>query len=166
MTWKVTSSRAEECGHTADVICNKLPVCGHHVLMYVSGLRWPAEETPATGLLTACPDKEEPCCLVKVLELLIFSSTPSCGPPQRSCFKTFYTSPRTGPSDGNHIGQVYIVLSAKKASTGSRNDEHAADIHGKNVHLRNGRHRRMRGTVVLSVRDALGGNSLRIGKGK
>lgn len=57
---------------------------------------------------------EEACCLVKVLDLLIFSSSPSCGPPQSSCFMVFYIYHCRGPSDGNPSGYDFILQNVFK----------------------------------------------------
>lgn len=86
--------------------------------------------------LCCCTDREEACCLVKVLDLLIFSSPPSCGPPQSSCFRIFYISHCLGPSDGNHSGQVFILLTDEKASTGYRNYQRGAKIPRENAAAR------------------------------
>lgn len=62
-------------------------------------------------------DRGEPCCLVKVLDVLKFSSTPPCGPPQGSSFKIFQISRCPGLSDGYHIGHFFIWLTNEKSPT-------------------------------------------------
>lgn len=62
-------------------------------------------------------DRGEPCCLVKVLDILKFSSTPPCGPPQGSSFKIFQISHCPGPSDGYHVGHFFIWLTNEKSPT-------------------------------------------------
>lgn len=84
--------------------------------------------------LCCCTDtKEEACCPVKDLDLLIFYPLPSCGPPQSSHFRTFYTSHCLGPSDGNHSGQDFILLTDAKASTGYWNHQCGAEMPTENV---------------------------------
>lgn len=78
-------------------------------------------------------DREEACCLAKVLDLLIFSSLPCCGPPQSFYFRIFYISHCLGPSDGNHSGQVFILLTDEKASTVYCNYQCVAKIRSENV---------------------------------
>lgn len=60
-------------------------------------------------------DRGEPCCLVKVLDILKLSSTPPCGPPQGSSFKIFQISHCPGPSNGYHIGHFFIWLTNEKS---------------------------------------------------
>lgn len=69
---------------------------------------------PHHFILCCCTDREKACCRVKVLDLLSFCSPPSCGPPQSSCFRIFYISHCLGLSDGNHRGQVFILLTNER----------------------------------------------------
>lgn len=79
---------------------------------------------------------------VAFLMFLTFSYSPLRLPVVHlrvSCFRIFYISHCLGPSDGNHMGHVFILLTDENTLIGFRNHQCRAEIPGGKMEMWRGR---------------------------